>query len=125
MTSRDPRVQLGGHGALDPTHRDRDQDGRRDRLLSGRRGLRFLRRDVRCDPWEARLDGTTISPTGVASRSPLGYGNSRGARCSGKDPFMSVRINDVAPNFTADSTQGRITFHDWIGDSYAILFSHP
>ncbi len=38
---------------------------------------------------------------------------------------MGLRINDVAPNFTADSTAGKITLHDWIGDSYAILFSHP
>ncbi|AQS51888.1 MAG TPA: peroxiredoxin [Paenalcaligenes hominis] len=38
---------------------------------------------------------------------------------------MSLRINDVAPNFTTDSTAGEITLHDWIGDSYAILFSHP
>tara|TARA_R110001592_G_scaffold4929_8_gene27236 strand:- start:116 stop:769 length:654 start_codon:yes stop_codon:yes gene_type:complete len=38
---------------------------------------------------------------------------------------MSLRINDVAPNFTTDSTAGQITLHDWIGDSYAILFSHP
>lgn len=38
---------------------------------------------------------------------------------------MSLRINDVAPNFTADSTAGKISLHDWIGDSYAILFSHP
>ena len=38
---------------------------------------------------------------------------------------MSLRINDVAPNFTVDSTAGKITLHDWIGDSYAILFSHP
>ncbi len=38
---------------------------------------------------------------------------------------MSVRINDVAPNFTTDSTAGTITLHDWMGDSYAILFSHP
>jgi alkyl hydroperoxide reductase subunit AhpC len=42
-----------------------------------------------------------------------------------KEDGMSVRINDVAPNFTADSTQGTLTLHDWIGDSYAILFSHP
>ena len=38
---------------------------------------------------------------------------------------MSLRINAEAPNFTAETTQGRITFHDWIGDSWAILFSHP
>jgi thioredoxin-dependent peroxiredoxin len=38
---------------------------------------------------------------------------------------MSLRINAVAPNFTAETTQGRIDFHAWIGDSWAILFSHP
>lgn len=38
---------------------------------------------------------------------------------------MSLRINDTAPDFTADSTDGQISFHDWLGDSYAVLFSHP
>jgi len=38
---------------------------------------------------------------------------------------MGLRINDIAPNFTVDSTEGPLTFHDWIGTSYAILFSHP
>jgi alkyl hydroperoxide reductase subunit AhpC len=38
---------------------------------------------------------------------------------------MGLRINDIVPNFTADTDQGTITFHDWIGDSWAILFSHP
>ena len=38
---------------------------------------------------------------------------------------MSLRINDIAPNFTAATTQGSIDFHNWIGDSWAILFSHP
>lgn len=38
---------------------------------------------------------------------------------------MSLRINDEAPNFTADTTAGEITFHDWAGDSWVVLFSHP
>ncbi len=38
---------------------------------------------------------------------------------------MTLRINQTAPDFTAETTQGTIAFHDWIGDSWAVLFSHP
>jgi len=38
---------------------------------------------------------------------------------------MSLRIGDEAPNFTADTTEGKVDFHKWIGDKMAVLFSHP
>ena len=38
---------------------------------------------------------------------------------------MAIRLGDTAPNFTADTTQGPVTFHDWKGDDWAVLFSHP
>ena len=38
---------------------------------------------------------------------------------------MSLRINDEAPNFTAETTEGTISFHNWIGNGWAVLFSHP
>src|SRR6476659_1986698 len=38
---------------------------------------------------------------------------------------MSIRLGDTAPDFEADNTEGRIRFHEWIGDGWAVLFSHP
>src|SRR5438128_4961817 len=38
---------------------------------------------------------------------------------------MSLRLGDLAPDFTADTTQGKIKFHDWKGSNWAVLFSHP
>jgi alkyl hydroperoxide reductase subunit AhpC len=38
---------------------------------------------------------------------------------------MNIRLGDIAPDFEAETTEGRLKFHDWIGDSWAVLFSHP
>ncbi|HEV2427596.1 MAG TPA: peroxiredoxin [Acidimicrobiales bacterium] len=38
---------------------------------------------------------------------------------------MSIRLGDVAPDFTANTTEGQISFHEWLGDSWGVLFSHP
>lgn len=38
---------------------------------------------------------------------------------------MTLRINDTAPDFTAETSEGKVSFHDWLGDSYGMLFSHP
>ena len=42
-----------------------------------------------------------------------------------KPKIMSLRINDIAPDFTAETTQGTVHFHEWIGDDYVVFFSHP
>src|SRR3954452_20368518 len=38
---------------------------------------------------------------------------------------MTLKLGDTAPDFTAETTEGKIKFHDWLGDSWAVLFSHP
>jgi alkyl hydroperoxide reductase subunit AhpC len=44
---------------------------------------------------------------------------------TGRRLEMSLRINDTAPDFTAETTHGTISFHEWLGDSWGVLFSHP
>src|SRR5688572_13541002 len=52
-------------------------------------------------------------------------GGSHFGTAVGRFTGMAIRINDDAPDFTAETTEGTISFHDWKKDSWAILFSHP
>ena len=38
---------------------------------------------------------------------------------------MTLKINSVAPDFTAETSEGKLSFHEWLGDSWGVLFSHP
>ena len=67
-------------------------------------------------------DGDGEYPT-----NPVGflrYCSANGPLTQGKT-FMALRLGDIAPDFTAPTTQGEISFHSWLGDSWGVLFSHP
>ena len=38
---------------------------------------------------------------------------------------MTLKINSLAPDFTAETSEGKLSFHEWLGDSWGVLFSHP
>ena len=58
-------------------------------------------------------------------RLPTTTGRSEKTNHCGKDRKMTLRLGDEAPNFSAETTEGRMDFHEWLGSSWGVLFSHP
>src|SRR5207237_8035697 len=78
-------------------------------------------RAARCSPAPHIRAPASPHARKLSQREPSGAN----IRAYPKEALMTLRIGDTAPNFQAETTQGRIDFHDWIGDKWAVLFSHP
>jgi alkyl hydroperoxide reductase subunit AhpC len=59
------------------------------------------------------------------STARLPYHKSDSLFCNEEEYIMALRLGDEAPNFTAETTEGTVNFHEWLGDGWGILFSHP
>jgi alkyl hydroperoxide reductase subunit AhpC len=108
-----------GRRPTKPTRR-----GNSTRVEDNRRtanALSFCRKRIHCN--ERKTRGSPIELPGEAQRYRA-VGSSASKQYRGGERKM-LRINDEAPNFTAETSQGTINFHEWIGDGWAILFSHP
>ena len=61
----------------------------------------------------------------VTTRIKLHVSQLWGQQRNKRETIMALQIGDIAPDFEAQTTEGRIRFHDWIGDAWCVLFSHP